>query len=134
MLNGTTATIAVNAATNQLTSGYYDANGNMTSGLGATLTYDEANRTASAAETSGGTEYYGYAPDNKRIYRRLASGAEEWTLYGAYAEKLGVYSMVGPTTGSSSTYSFTPLRTSVWFTGTLIWEGVPNGPAAHPSG
>ena len=43
--------------------------------------------------------------------------------YGAYGEKLGVYSMVGPTTGSTSTYSFTPLRTSVWFTGTLIWEG-----------
>ena len=123
VLNGTTTPIAVNAATNQLTSGYYDANGNMTSGLGATMTYDEANRTASAAETSGGTEYYGYAPDNKRIYRRLASGSEEWTLYGAYGEKLGVYSMVGPTTGSSSTYSFTPLRTSVWFTGMLIWEG-----------
>jgi RHS repeat-associated protein len=43
--------------------------------------------------------------------------------YGAYGEKLGVYSMVGPTTDSTSTYSFTPLRTSVWFTGTLIWEG-----------
>ena len=117
------ALIAVNAATNQLASGYYDANGNMTSGLGATMTYDEANRTASAAETSGGTEYYGYAPDNMRLYRRLATGSEEWTLYGAYGEKLGVYSMVGPTTGSSSTYSFTPLRTSVWFAGTLIWEG-----------
>jgi len=37
--NGTTTPIAVNATTNQLTSAYYDANGNMTSGAGATFTY-----------------------------------------------------------------------------------------------
>src|SRR5579863_3876011 len=39
-LNGTTTPIAVNAATNQLSSANYDLNGNMTSGAGATLTYD----------------------------------------------------------------------------------------------
>ena len=32
------------------------------------------------------TEYYGYAPDNKRIYRLKADGVtEELTLYGARA-------------------------------------------------
>jgi YD repeat-containing protein len=40
VLNGTTTPIPVNAATNQLSSAYYDANGNMTSGAGATLAYD----------------------------------------------------------------------------------------------
>ena len=46
VLNGTTTPIAVNAATNQLSNAYYDANGNMTSGAGATLAYDVSNRVA----------------------------------------------------------------------------------------
>ncbi len=76
ILNGTTMTIGVNgvrfgdesrilpgAPTN------YDYNGNMTSGIGMTMQYDVANRLAQAQLSGGGTEYYGYAPDNKRIYR-----------------------------------------------------------------
>src|SRR5580658_3617651 len=69
VLNGTTTPISVNPATNQLSSAYYDLNGNMTSGAGATFAYDVANRVSSATEVSGGTEYYYYAPGNKRIYR-----------------------------------------------------------------
>ena len=114
VLNGTTTPIAVNAATNQLSSmTYYDANGNMTSGGGATLTYDVANRVSSATECSS-PEYYYYAPDNKRIYRLNAS-TEEWTFYGARGERLGVYSL-----GVSG--GFTPLRTNVSFAGTLILD------------
>jgi RHS repeat-associated protein len=114
VLNGTTTPIAVNPATNQLSSmTSYDANGNMTSGGGATLTYDVANRVASANEFSA-MEYYYYAPDNKRIYRLNAS-AEEWTFYGARGERLGVYSL-----GVSG--GFTPLRTNVSFEGTLILD------------
>ena len=45
----------------------------------------------SAAEISGGTEYYGYAADNKRIYRLTSTGKEQMTFYGAQGEKLGVY-------------------------------------------
>jgi YD repeat-containing protein len=63
----------------------------MTSGSGVALTYDEANRITSATLVSGGTEYYSYAPDGKRIYRLRVDGTEEWTLYGAMGEKLGVY-------------------------------------------
>ena len=44
VLNGATTSIPVNGATNQLSNAGYDANGNMTSGAGATLVYDEANR------------------------------------------------------------------------------------------
>jgi YD repeat-containing protein len=115
VLNSTNMPIPVNAATNQVSNASYDANGNMTSGAGATLVYDEANRLSSAAETSGGTEYYYYAPDNKRIYRLNVNGStstEEWTFYGARGERLGVYSM-----GASG---FTPLRTDVTFAGQLI--------------
>ena len=78
VLNGTTTTIAVTAATNRLTYSSYDANGNMLTGVGATFTYDERNRLATALPTSGGTAYYGYAPDNKRIYQCTATGTEEW--------------------------------------------------------
>jgi hypothetical protein len=53
----------------------------MISGAGAGLSYDEANRVVSASETPGGTEYYGYAPDNKRICRLEANGTtEEFTF------------------------------------------------------
>jgi YD repeat-containing protein len=85
------ASIPVDATTNRLSNAFYDANGNMTSGSGVTLTYDEANRVASATPLSGGTEYYTYAPDGKRIFEVKADGTEEWTLYGARGEKLGVY-------------------------------------------
>ena len=49
VLNGTTTPISVNAATNQLTNAYYDANGNMTSGAGASFTFDASNRIATAS-------------------------------------------------------------------------------------
>ena len=114
VLNGTTTAIPVNAATNQLSSASYDSNGNMTSGVGATFTFDVGNRVLSAAEVSGGVEYYGYAPDNKRIYKKLTSGAEEYTFYGGQGEKLGVYNLTGRTMSA--------LRTNVWFGGKLISE------------
>jgi RHS repeat-associated protein len=114
-LNGSPVSIPVDPATNHLLpSTAYDGNGNLTSGVGASFTYDEANRMSSATLASGGgTEYYFYAPDNKRIYRLKADGVtEEWTFYGAKGERLGVYVL-----GSSG---FTPLRTDVNFAGTTI--------------
>jgi hypothetical protein len=107
-LNGTAGPIPVDAATNRLSTVNYDGNGNMTSGLSATFSYDEANRISSAVAISGGAEYYGYAADNKRIYRRQAGGFPEWTFYGIRGEKLGTYSLSTfpvPDSGQS-TYSF----------------------------
>ena len=95
ILNGTTTPIPVNAATNQLSSAYYDANGNMTSGVGATFTYDESNRMSSATEYSGGTESYYYAPDNKRVWDTNSSGGGAFTLYGVRGEQLGVFGIGG---------------------------------------
>jgi RHS repeat-associated protein len=128
VLNGTATTIAVNAATNQLTNATYDANGNMISGAGATLAYDEANRLMGATENSGGTELYGYSPDNKRIVRQLTNGRQELTLYGAFGERLGVYWLLGatdvlPNGQNSAPYcAIRPLRMSVWFAGNLVSE------------
>jgi RHS repeat-associated protein len=127
-LNGGTNPIPTVDPTTNRFSGGYDTNGNMlgatVGGVGVTLTYDEANRLASAAPVTGGTEYYGYAPDNKRIYRRLASGGEQWTLYGARGEKVGVFEWIDSTgTGDCGTCALKGLTTNVWFAGKMIWSG-----------
>ena len=91
VLNGTTQSMPVNGQTNQLTNAFYDANGNMASGLGATFGYDGSNRMVTSAAVSGGMEYYGYGPDNKRMYKKSAAGVEEWTAYGPGGEEFGRY-------------------------------------------
>jgi len=98
---GANLTPAVNPATNQLACQCYDLNGNMTSGVSATFTYDEANRMITAQEVSGGREYYGYDAANKRVYRMTASGQEQLTFYGVHGEKLGVYGVQGSGCGFS---------------------------------
>ncbi len=131
VLNGTTTSMGVDGATNRLVNGLYDANGNMTSGAGASLVYDEANRLKQASPTSGGTEYYGYAPDNKRVLRVKADGTEEWTLFGIGGEKLGTYAAIGPRAFTDNwgdptgemTASFRALKLNVWFDGRLVTEG-----------
>ena len=132
-----TAPIPVNPANNGLTNANYDGNGNMVTGLGAGFTYDEANRITSAAETSGGIEYYGYAPDNKQIYTQPASGPAYWTLYGVRGEKLGTYT-ISPIeyTSSPVTFSFVPggPGPNVWFAGKLLSEGGASGTFPGPAG
>jgi RHS repeat-associated protein len=124
ILNGTTASIPVNAATNQLSSATYDLNGNMTSGLGATFTYDESNRMSSATEISGGMESYFYAPDNKRVYAVNSSGGAEFTLYGVRGEQLGVFGISGYQTVGAGQYklNFYGIQSKIWFAGKLIWD------------
>jgi RHS repeat-associated protein len=111
-LNGTLQSIPVSGLTNQLASATYDSNGNMTSGSGATIAYNEDNRMSSAVETSGGAEYYYYTPDGKRFWRQMANGDTQYTLYGAYGEQLG-------------TWGFYPQdrAVSVNFGGRRIWQG-----------
>jgi RHS repeat-associated protein len=123
-LNGVTTSIPVDPATNRLVSSYYDANGNMTSGAGASMTYDESNRLDSVTPISGGTEYYTYAPDNKRIGILKADNyTEEWTLYGVRGERIGVYSLGTLSSGGGTYYwSFTRIEKDVWFAGHLIWQ------------
>jgi RHS repeat-associated protein len=125
VLNGATTPIPVNAATNRLQNASYDANGNMISGAGATLGYDEANRIVSAAEYSGGTEYYAYAPDGKRMFRQEADGmTQEWTFWGARGEKLGTFAMVYNQYVGNSAHPYQPvLNPTLSFAGRTIWDG-----------
>jgi hypothetical protein len=54
--------------------GSYDADGNMLTAQGTTLGYDVANGVWYAI-VAAGWEYYGYAPDNKRIWSTSRTGA-----------------------------------------------------------
>jgi RHS repeat-associated protein len=95
----------------------------MTSGAGATVAYDSMNRVVAATEFSGGTEYYGYAPDNKRIMRLATNGTMEITLYGALGEKLQVYNAYLMDDTQNGVWAIVnPVRTSVWFAGKLVSE------------
>jgi len=69
-------------------------------------------------ETSGGIEYYFYAPDGKRVWRQLANGTHQFMFYGAYGEKLGVFSDAGLTCICGI------LQMNVSFAGKLIWQGL----------
>ena len=111
-------------ATNQLSSASYDANGNMTSGAGATLAYNVDNRLISAAETSGGIEYYFYAADGKRVWRQLANGTHQFTFYGAYGERLGVY------TDAGAGCICNQVQMNVLFAGKVVWQGLPGSTGA----
>ena len=69
-VRGVPTSIPVNGATNRLQNAGYDANGNMISGAGATLVYDEANRIVSATN-------YPDATDIMRM-RRTGRGCSAW--------------------------------------------------------
>ena len=120
VLNGVPTSIAADAGTNRLVGAGYDAAGNMVSGMGASFAYDGGNRLVSAAAVSGGAEYYGYAPDNKRIYTVKPDGSEEWTLFGARGEELGTFAQSG------ITGAYVDLQTvPVWFAGRIVGRGSP---------
>jgi RHS repeat-associated protein len=75
--------LAFDPATNRIVGGSYDANGNS----GGSFDFD--NRLVGT-----GWESYGYAPDNKRIYRGdEMNGAEEWSFYGVEGRKLGTFTV-----------------------------------------
>ena len=69
-------------------------------------------------------KYYGYAPDNKQIYRAVPASwgpQENWTFYGAHGERLGEYRMWDTSgTGDCNHCGFLPTAWNVWFGGKLI--------------
>ena len=120
-LNGALQSIPVNPQTNRLTNAVYDGNGNMTSGVGASLVYNVENRMVRATELSGGMEMYWYAPDGKRTGRSLSDGTQLFMLYGIQGEQLGTYTNWGDS-GRPTAYA---LSMNVYFAGRLIWQGSP---------
>jgi RHS repeat-associated protein len=108
--------VTVDPVTNRFTgSGYtYDANGNTKTTGGMTLAYDAANRVSAV-----GNEGYLYGGDNLRMYKSK-NGSEELHVYGAYGERLGVYSIQAIPGGGPPTYYFTMASTALYFAGRLL--------------
>jgi RHS repeat-associated protein len=122
--NGTTYSIPIDAATNRVSGASYDLNGNSTQG--GTITYDISNRMLSYAVSVGGaTDWYGYSPDNKRIYHKKSNGVEEWTLWGARGENLGTFAWTYAWDANSQSYigDFHATASNVYFAGRLISDG-----------
>jgi RHS repeat-associated protein len=85
----------------------------MTSSPGGAMTYDVDNRV-----TSAGGDQYAYAPDNKRIWKKMPSGAEEIYLYGISGQKLGTYGVAHYS--NSPFFAIGRIDTNVYFGSRLI--------------
>ncbi len=97
----------------------YDANGNMT-GVGPfasiqAFTFDVENRMASAQSSStAGFDSYGYAADNKRVYKKRGDDGTEEVSFYLGNKKLGVYQV---NDDGFNPFQFTTLSTQLWFGG-----------------
>jgi RHS repeat-associated protein len=99
--------VIVDPLTNRVVGTSYDANGNNTS-VGS---YDIENRLISA---NGAT--YGYAPDNKRVWKKPdANPANEEFYFWAGNQRLGTYKSTNP-----GTAGFTTASTNLYFGARLI--------------
>jgi len=124
--SGPTLSVNIDAATNRIVGQSYDANGNQTTGG---MVYDIENRlrqVPTSGGSYGGREDYGYAGDNRRVWKQVTiygseqdQVSEEVYFYGAEGMRLGTYRPVEAGGG----LSFATLRTNVYFGGKLIREG-----------
>ena len=112
-----TSSMVYDPATNRIVGGSYDANGNMLNVQNATLGYDVENR-VSYAIVSGGWEYYGYAPGNKRIWKQKPNGSVELYFYGISGQKMGTYNVT--TTLFANTLSILAVDVNVYFGSKVI--------------
>jgi RHS repeat-associated protein len=86
--------LTYNEPTNRINSVHgfvYDANGNVTAMPSMTNTYDAANRLTQVVHNSTGTQQYGYAPDNKRVWHKDAQNQEFFQYYDVSGKRLGSY-------------------------------------------
>jgi YD repeat-containing protein len=103
----------VEVATNRVTGLTYDANGNQIPVPGTT-SYDVSNR----MNVGDGTEHYGYAANNRRVWKWKVGSTEEVTFWGPSGR------MANYTVGVfGSTLVFTEVTRNVWFGGKLIRTG-----------
>jgi hypothetical protein len=86
--------LTYNEPTNRINSVHgftYDATGNVTVMPSMTSTYDAANRLTQVVHSSTGTQQYGTAPDNKRVWHNDAQGNESFHYYDVSGRRLGSY-------------------------------------------
>ena len=88
--SGPTVSLSINPANNRInSSGYtYNNSGDLTAMPGSTFVYDIENRLTQV--TSSGSEYYGYDPWNRRVWKTTTTdGAGKIFFYGAIVRKSG---------------------------------------------
>jgi len=100
------SSVNVDAATNRVIGAAYDANGNALSG-----SYDGLNRMAASGE-----EQYSYGPDNRRVWRRKQSGAQEVYFWSVAGQRMGTY----PLQLSGGVLSWGAASVNVHFGGKLV--------------
>ena len=99
----------VDKPTNRLAGMVYDAAGNLVkskpiSPQPENRTYDAENR-MTFAQLNGGTGYYVYDGDGRRV-RRIANGVENWQVYGIDGELLAEYQWNGTTASLKKEYGY----------------------------
>src|SRR5271165_3213164 len=140
-----TLTAVADPATNRLSLGAYDANGNLVGLSGSNSVYynfDVENRMVSVNTTgsTGGvpTYFYGYDPGNRRVWKGTynSSGglqAQEAYFYAPNGQKLGTYFLVltYPPLQNANYAAATDLN--VYFGAKRVGHGsTPNGPSLPP--
>ena len=114
----------------------FDAAGNLTNdtytGMGG-RTYDAENKITQAADNTGQISRYGYDGDGKRVKRQVASGQEEWQIYGFTGELLAEYRASSPASSAQKEYGYRNGQMLVTATGRYNVALAANGAVATAS-
>ena len=114
----------------------YDAAGNLTNdtytGMGG-RTYDAENKITQAADNTGQISRYTYDGGGKRVKRQVASGQEEWQVYGFTGELLAEYRASSPANSPQKEYGYRNGQLLVTATGRYNVALAANGGVATAS-
>jgi RHS repeat-associated protein len=114
----------------------YDGAGNLTNdtytGMGG-RTYDAENKMTQAADNTGQISRYTYDSEGKRVRRQVASGQEDWQIYGFDGELLAEYRASAPASSPQKEYGFRNGQLLVTATGRYNVALAANGAVATAS-
>ena len=108
----------VDELTNRIVGQNYDQNGNQTSGINGTLTYDAENRIV-----SGSGVQYAYDSRNKRIWSATITNnvmTQQIYYYGVDGQKLGTYQVAMGSNGPGVLMGDSPATLAVFFGGKRV--------------
>jgi RHS repeat-associated protein len=114
----------------------YDASGNLTTdtytGVGG-RTYDAENKMTQAADFTGQISRYTYDGEGKRVRRQVASGQEDWQVYGFAGELLAEYRASAPASSPQKEYGYRNGQLLIAATGRFNVALAANGAVATAS-
>jgi RHS repeat-associated protein len=111
--------LVVNGATNRVAGWTYDANGNVTQSPQGWYSYDAANRLV-WAQSAAGTEAYGYAGNNQRVWKKR-DGTMEVYFYLPDGRLVATYERIWRWAPDfPNEWCLKRVGERVWFAGTLL--------------